>query len=290
MYNLHILHDGALPVSQKRIHTGEIAILRCDYWALQVWSHRNLAAPFWRVYWNRGGGGEVEHNGVITTLKPGNIVLISPNTHFTTRLIDGNQDDNLLVGCPITDETVDGVRHFFIHFIAGMPYDAVKSGIFTIPAFCVEQLLTKACEDIVNNEVEIGYSASFSLKSLIYYALSAVPDDVWPVQIADERVRKVVKLIDENFTTRLTNDDFAIDTNMTWKALVRLFKKYTNETPQEYLKHRRLEHASMLLHHTDTSIESVAAQCGFCDRHHFTKMFQQQYNIGPASYRKNRMP
>ena len=55
-----------------------------------------------------------------------------------------------------------------------------------------------------------------------------------------------------------------------------------------HLKQRRIEKASILLHHTDHSIDEIAELCGFGDRYYFTRVFTRQLGLGPAAYRKRR--
>jgi transcriptional regulator GlxA family with amidase domain len=40
------------------------------------------------------------------------------------------------------------------------------------------------------------------------------------------------------------------------------------------------------MHHTSDSVDSIAMNCGFVDRQHFSKVFKQVMNISPAVYKK----
>ena len=48
---------------------------------------------------------------------------------------------------------------------------------------------------------------------------------------------------------------------------------------------RRLQ-AARQLHFSESSIEEIAQQAGFCDRYHFSRAFHKEFNCGPATYRK----
>jgi len=300
MYKMHIYRDGILPTTQQGYYTAGLEILRFDYWVVQLWNHANLAAPYWRLYWNREAGAEVQLREERFALTPECLLLIAPNTPFTTRFSGadaGEQTDNLMIGCPIGEwvkPTRRGgriVHHFFTHFLAGTPYDTLSAHIFP---FTIDnqsrELIQLILHPMADNRQQLNRQQSLALCALLHLALSHVPDELWPSPQTDERIKAVLNFIDQHFDQRLTNEDFAPIAAMSAKAFVRLFKAHTHQTPLEYLQHKRLEKASILLHHANDSIERIAEQCGFYDRHHFTKLFQRVFGIGPAAYRKRRMP
>jgi len=69
-------------------------------------------------------------------------------------------------------------------------------------------------------------------------------------------------------------------------SFIKLFRNEIKISPQRYISRKRIERASVLLQHTNESIESVAAQCGFCDRYYFLKNFKSQMNYSPGAFRK----
>lgn len=70
---------------------------------------------------------------------------------------------------------------------------------------------------------------------------------------------------------------------------VRRVFKSGDETPREYLRHRRLELAagrlqdSALAHRT---ILEIALDCGFNDPAYFSRCFYRRYGATPRTYRK----
>jgi transcriptional regulator GlxA family with amidase domain len=74
---------------------------------------------------------------------------------------------------------------------------------------------------------------------------------------------------------------------MSVNAFARLFKEQTAYSPRKYLVRMRVEKACNLLHHSELSIEQIAAACGFADRYYFTRVFTQNMHTSPGAYRKN---
>jgi AraC-like DNA-binding protein len=300
MYKMHMFRDGALPVAQQIWHTARLDVLRYDCWVLQVWNHANLAAPYWRLYWNQEAGAEIRLGETRYDLTPECLFLIAPNTPFVTRYSgDGRpaREENVMIGCPVAEwEPRPGagrrvVRHLFVHFLAGAPFDAAAPRIFALPLTApVRELIAGVLPPIAAGHGSLNRQESLTLHAVLAWALAQVPETVWPSAQTDARVVAAIRFLEDHLAEPLTNADFSSLAAMSAKAFVRLFKAHTGQTPLAYLQRKRLETASILLHHTDESIEGIAAQCGFYDRHHFSKIFQRTFGVGPATYRKVRMP
>jgi AraC-like DNA-binding protein len=296
---MHMYRDGTLPVVQQCVHAARLDILRCSYWVMRIWNHSNLASPYWRLYWNTDSGAEVQWGERRVPLTPDHLLLIAPNTPFTTRFHpDMRQHDpeNMMLGCPAAewddaqhpDERV--VHQLFTHFVAGTPYDTIAPQLFVLPIdSALRALLEEIIVPLASDPQTFDRRQSFRLRALLHFVLGEIPEALWPAPQTNARIVAVMQCIDEHFDQPLCNDDFAALAAMSAKAFVRLFKEKTGQTPLAYLQQRRMEQASILLHHTDDSIERIAERCGFCDRHHFSKLFQRKFTVGPAGYRKTRM-
>jgi len=64
-----------------------------------------------------------------------------------------------------------------------------------------------------------------------------------------------------------------------------LFKKTTGETYWQHLTRTRIRHACTLLETTDGNCAAIAAECGFTDQSHFTRVFKSVIGIPPARWR-----
>ncbi len=68
--------------------------------------------------------------------------------------------------------------------------------------------------------------------------------------------------------------------------LNRIFKKYMNMTPTEYLNQLKLNYAKLLLITTDMQIIDAAFESGFDNLSHFYHLFKNAYGITPGQVRK----
>lgn len=68
--------------------------------------------------------------------------------------------------------------------------------------------------------------------------------------------------------------------------LSREFHRHYRMTIGEYIRRRRVEHASELLSNSDLSLAEIASACGFSDQSHFCALFKKHSGLTPAKFRK----
>ena len=69
-------------------------------------------------------------------------------------------------------------------------------------------------------------------------------------------------------------------------SLIRIFKKYLNCTPTEYLTSIKINYACNMLQNTDYSIIYICNEVGFASLSHFNHLFKKYKNITPTEFRK----
>ena len=95
----------------------------------------------------------------------------------------------------------------------------------------------------------------------------------------------LLEYIDNHYTEDLTLEDMADVIGFSKYHFSRLFKQYTNFTFCDYLKHRRIQAAEMLLEQPEYSITEVALQAGFPSISTFNRIFKEYKNCTPTEYR-----
>ncbi|MEG2743976.1 MAG: AraC family transcriptional regulator [Clostridium sp.] len=99
--------------------------------------------------------------------------------------------------------------------------------------------------------------------------------------------KKVLSLIEENYSETITLDDLSKVAGMTPKYFCKFFQSMSNKTPIEYLNLYRIESACEQLLSTDLPITNVAMNCGFNDVSYFIKTFKRCKGITPKQYIKH---
>jgi AraC family transcriptional regulator len=67
--------------------------------------------------------------------------------------------------------------------------------------------------------------------------------------------------------------------------LSREFHRHFHMTVGEYIRKRRIEHASELLSNSDLSMAEIANTCGFSDQSHFCALFKRHSGMTPGKFR-----
>lgn len=98
----------------------------------------------------------------------------------------------------------------------------------------------------------------------------------------------LLEYIDTHYTEDLTLEDMADIIGFSKYHFSRLFKQYTNFTFCDYLKHRRIQAAEMLLDQPEYSITEVALQAGFPSISTFNRIFKEYKNCTPTEFRNMR--
>jgi AraC-like DNA-binding protein len=270
----------------------------CHYWMIKEWEWVNLASPFWRLYHNTIGNASVSFKDTVTQLNEGQILIIPPNTPFSTRLkgdADSTKERHNRRKINSTSEIEEyknsGMSdHFFIHFNLGLPFDLIEPGIHVFPVTEKEEkLLDEVKQYCINNESEFDFTVCAAINGLILCLLDEIPRHFWNTLKLDKRIAEAVTFIWNHLDQRITNKTLSDKANMVENSFARLFKENIGISVQQYIKKKRIDKAVLLLHHSDVSIEKVAFECGFSDRHHFSRTFKELMSTPPVFYRKQLM-
>lgn len=69
--------------------------------------------------------------------------------------------------------------------------------------------------------------------------------------------------------------------------LCRLFSRFHDESPYQFLTRLRMDHASRLLLEDGASVRSVATRMGYKDPFHFSRVFKSVHRIPPSKFRNS---
>jgi len=89
-----------------------------------------------------------------------------------------------------------------------------------------------------------------------------------------------------HYTEPVSLEEIASSGNVCRSRCCSLFKKYTKESPIQFLNHYRLEVSCHLLVSTEMSITDIALACGFHHPSYYTHRFHQRYQCTPREYQQ----
>ena len=98
-------------------------------------------------------------------------------------------------------------------------------------------------------------------------------------------VQKCIIFIESDLSANLSLHTISKAQRVSPGYLSTLFRKETGKTLTEYIRTKRIEHATHLLSTTHLQIQTVALHCGIMDVHYFSKIFKQYTGKTPKEYR-----
>lgn len=265
-FSLTAVEPGTRAVAVQPL---QVRLLAASFYRGFSWHWQNHAAPYWRFYWNPQGGASLFLDGAEYPLRPAEFMLIPPNTAFFPR-------------------SYGPMDHFFVHFLVGAPYEGVAPGITTGPAGAADTAFLRLLMAELEAGAVLAPAAQARLLAVLFTALSWLPAAALVPPRSESRLDKVLAHLDTHASEPLQNVGLARLAGMSTSTFVRVFRRQTGLTPHQHLGRLRVDKACLMLHFSDAGIKEVAAACGFCDRHHFTRTFVRWRGVTPAAFRRQR--
>ncbi|MBQ8208289.1 MAG: AraC family transcriptional regulator [Clostridia bacterium] len=128
-----------------------------------------------------------------------------------------------------------------------------------------------------------GRKVSMLTSLLFSWHAEICQDDDMPT---NNYVQQIKDYINSNYMNDISVEKIAKQINLTRSYLVRLFKKSTGQTIQEYIVSVRLKAAKLCLENK-MSVTEAAYSCGFGDLSNFSKMFKKYLGLSPMKYKKS---
>jgi AraC family transcriptional regulator len=100
--------------------------------------------------------------------------------------------------------------------------------------------------------------------------------------------RRLIAFVDAHIAQPISLEDLAAQIPTHVPRLMRMFRAEFGCPPYAWVLRRRVERAQALLHtRTDWPLKRIAAECGFSDQSHMTRVFRRTLQVTPGGYRKS---
>ena len=108
---------------------------------------------------------------------------------------------------------------------------------------------------------------------------SRAPEDAW----LEESMRLLSGPIGSSW---LEPQSVARRVGLSYESFRKRFAKRSGESPSQFQKRRRIEHACTAIYQNSHSFKELADELGFCDAFHFSKVFRQVTGNTPSAFRE----
>jgi transcriptional regulator GlxA family with amidase domain len=175
--------------------------------------------------------------------------------------------------------------HFWLHFTATRLAGGVTEAPVVLKA---TPLLKTLVSEVIRTHQFPGnemrdqrlHHQSAALLHAVFGEWEIPPSPVMP-----ERLLEVLSLIQRAPHSVLSNGFLAERAGMSVERFIRSFRDHIGTTPAAYVLTTRLRLSGEALALTDKTIDQIAVENGFPNRHYFTRMFARQFGCGPAEFR-----
>ncbi|MDH4847928.1 AraC family transcriptional regulator [Pseudomonas sp. BN605] len=117
-------------------------------------------------------------------------------------------------------------------------------------------------------------------------ARQAIDQPGWCQGASDPQIGHVMALLQEEMDSAWTLDELARRSGLSRTALAGRFRAATGDTPLNYLRTLRMQHARQLLVETSQPLDAIAGAVGYQDAFGFSKVFKRTTGLSPRAFRQ----
>lgn len=210
----------------------------------------------------------------VHSLKSGDIIVAKPNEVHNCIRNEKCIHDHICMWLEPTDEFLFGkILKSQNSYIS--PKGECKSRLLSI----CNELMSASTQE---NKLRL-YSTVISLIQLIDEKIDDNSDESkHPIP---PMLQKILDDINDNFASILSLGYFTDKYYISQSTLSRLFKRYLNTSPRQYLETKRLSVACSLLKE-GLSVGEVCQRIGLSNSSNFARLFKKKFGITPSNYIK----
>lgn len=233
--------------------------------ATRGWDFEHVYSPFARIYYAGHDRNHILHEGKQYSLDSLTILVIPEGVHFHCRS----------KGQP---------EHLWIHYKDNRWNRPEETRPFRIAAIGP---ILEICKDLISDHKGPNANLTrryYKSKALTHLIAAELPLRHGP--LPPPRFQEALKYIHNHLGENLKVHRLAEISGYSPEYLAALFKQFCKQTPHAYIRDARMREGARRLVYTSDSIDTIALDLGYANRHHFTRLFGQSLNMPPARFRK----
>jgi AraC-like DNA-binding protein len=234
--------------------------------------------PFYSIEYVVRGHGTVKLRGRSYDLLPGRLFSYGPGIpHHIT----GDPDEPLV--------------KYFVDFNgkeAANLLDACKLSPGRVSKVFPAQALQPIFDEIINAGLQMRRGGANLCRKLLECLTLRIDGARAPLEgaetLAFASYQQCRQFIEKHFLRLRTLEQIAQECHVNNAYLCRLFRRYDQQTPYQYLLRLKMNHAAERLQRAGTLIKQVAEETGFSDPFHFSRVFTTVFGLAPSTFRNLR--
>jgi len=228
------------------------------------WNFDEMLCPFWCLWHVMDKGNWIESEGVRWDLGADCIVL--KPAHIIHSL-----------------HSLKPAPQLWLHFSLMPDYAFEATAPFKIQ---LDPLLRQQIKTLLRI-----YAAAVVDKRVLHHHAAALLNNCFaqrplPLRVLPDELRRILQRIESAPGSDLSNATLARLANQSLSSFIRHFELHMHQPPAAYVREVRHQKASKMLIFSDLSIEQIARELGYPNRHYFSRVFAQNTGFGPVTFRK----
>jgi AraC-like DNA-binding protein len=260
------------------------------------WNYKDVNSPFARIYLVTEGEATLHiSSGESHRLLPGHLYFIPPFTPHSY------QCEGLYALYYIhIYETASAGRLFFEDYIYPTEADAgdyerilVEHLLAINPHRELKQYDPKSYDNsstLMHNiaiDSQNPLSTTLNTRGILYQLLARFAElATEKYRTTDDRIKKVLRLIRRDIDKDIEMEKMMEICCLSKAHFIRLFKREIGMTPVQYILHKKMEKAQLLLLTTTLSVKDIAYSLAFDNIGYFDRTFKRMAGVTPGEYRR----
>lgn len=231
------------------------------------WHNENVYTPFWRLYWNTISGGVLH----CTDKKD----IVMETGHFY--LLPANY--------MISTDSLQDFEQISIHFILGDIYKADNSKIYCLKG---DEFSSMLAEDYLRSWTlnDNRLRCDILAYTILGYVLQKYQNEINLHKLPkNKHIFDCLNYISAHLGSNLDNNRLSRVAGLVRSAFVRLFSEIMGESPQAFVRRKRIEKACYMLNSSTMTLKEIATDLGFANQYHFSKVFKKLQWENPTAFR-----
>lgn len=283
----------------KRLLKHSFSLLHVDHVHLDTrWNYKHVISPYYRIYYIDDGEGTISGPGARIKLTPGHLYLIPSftlcNLHCSSYLSQ--------YFLQFFEEAPDGLSLFYnkrtlMKRVATAADIANFKRLLQInpnrginrsdnPRVYEKDAFYREYQELNNLQSDAVY---LETQGIILQLLSRFVDQQaqggGAGHVIPSRIMDTISYIQLHLREPLTVAFLAARVNHNQDYFSRQFLQFTGLRPLHYIHEKRIERAQYLIATTDAGYTEIAAEVGFDNLPHFSKVFSKVTGMTPNKYR-----
>ena len=235
------------------------------------------------------GSVEMSCNGEVFTLKPLDVVIISPQVGHVTLALE---EDTIAFVTHVGNEFCQQYDSDFgtYQFILRSDDSTRHNEFFTTlrhHAAMTMLLMIKGESPVHRMWIEHHYLALAGDVFREFDPIKKVHENARPGDIKPASFDNMIAYIDGHYEQKIELEDIAKIGGYNVAYTSQFFKRQMGISFVEYVLRLRIRDATVRLASTDEAVARIASDCGFADVKAFNVAFKKHFNMTPTEYRKH---